>query len=103
MYLDGKVQILGKLNVTDIKKSLLELSEMVWAQDSRRKVNKNFSDCHSLWLQNHTETLDNFLHTINNINICENEEFKNSWVNLLNQVEKIIEAAKPKHPGPQPE
>jgi hypothetical protein len=90
MYFENKVRILGKLDVTSIKKSLLELPDTLWDQDNRRKVNKNFSDCHSVWLRNHHETHDNFLHTVNNIETYKNAEFKNSWVDLSRQIEKII-------------
>jgi hypothetical protein len=90
MYLDEKFRILGNVDVSDIKKLILELPEFVWNQDHRRKVNKNFSDSHSVWLRNHIETRDNFLHTINNIHVYENKEFKNSWINLSSRIEKIV-------------
>lgn len=90
MYLDGKIKVLGKVNVSGIKKSLLDIDDTVWELDLRRKDNKNFRDCHTIWLRQHMETLDNFLHTVNVIDMYKNEEFKIQWNILVDQIEQIV-------------
>ena len=90
MYFEGKIKILGKIDVGGIKKSLLAIEDSVWEIESRRKDNKNFRDCQTIWLRLHMETLDNLLHTVNIIDRYNIEDFKIQCNKLVNQIEQIV-------------
>lgn len=90
MYTEGKLKILGKINTSGIAQALLTLDESVWEIDRRRFVNKNFSDTHTLWIREHRESHDNFLHTIDMLDLYRDCHFIEYWNTLQTQVKRLV-------------
>lgn len=90
MYTDGKLKVIGSVNTSGTEQALLTFGEGAWEADQRRKVNKNFADTHSLWLQQHSESHDDFLHTVNMLDSYNNIEFNKHWIPLFDQVATIV-------------
>lgn len=90
MYTDGKLKVIDQANVQDIKELLLTFNELAWEADQRRHVNKNFSETHTLWLQQHSESHDSFLYTVDMLGSYNNQEFNSKWIPLCSKVENAL-------------
>lgn len=62
MWFDGKIKVLGNVDVTSLQKLLPLIDENKWEFDNRRIINSNFSESHTLWLREFVPTNDDGLH-----------------------------------------
>jgi len=90
MYTEGKLKALGKIDTSGMAQTLLMLDESVWEIDRRRFFNKNFSDSHSLWIREHKESHDNFLHTVDMLDSYSDSRFIEQWNILHTRVKQIV-------------
>lgn len=90
MYTEGKLKALDKIDTSSMAQTLLMLDESVWETDRRRFVNKNFSDTHTLWIREHRESHDNFLHTVDMLDSYSGSRFIEQWNTLHTQVKHLV-------------
>jgi len=67
MYLLNDLEIIGKIDISVLRKHILSIPRYIWETDRRRLTNPNFRESFSLHLRLMPFSLDKYFHVYNNV------------------------------------
>jgi len=91
MYFEGNIRTLGKVNIENIKRSVLEIPERAWQADWRRTANANFQYSHSIWTVSMPFSKDGIFHIFDSLETALCPSFEDDCRQFHNDLGKMLD------------